>query len=127
VQINDHLAFDFDDRRLLTRFVHAATGDVPAAALLATRAWSEDAWAGAVDALRARGIVAPTEPLALTETGRTRRQQVEDRTDELSVRAYEAIGEEGCARLRECIRPYSRAVVDAGMLGPLTAARTTDP
>ncbi len=107
--------------------VHAATGDVPAAALLATRAWSDDAWAAAVDALRARGIIATTEPLALTEAGRIRRQWVEDRTDELSLRAYEAIGEDACARLRECIRPFSRAVVDAGMLGPLTAARTTEP
>lgn len=98
--------------------VHAATGDVPEAILQATRAWPAEAWATAVDALRGRGIVEAGEGLALTEEGRARRQWVEDRTDELSLSAYEALGEGGCSRLRELGRPLSQAVVDGGLLTP---------
>ena len=44
------------------------------------------------------------------------RQRVEDRTDELALPAWEALGEQGCARLRTLVRPLSRAVVDSGGL-----------
>ncbi len=97
--------------------VHAATGEVPAPVLRASRGWTRDEWAAAVDALRGRGVLEP-DALALTTTGRARRDRVEVRTDELAVPAYRAIGEDGCARLRELARPLSRAVVAAGLLTP---------
>jgi hypothetical protein len=45
------------------------------------------------------------------------RQRIEDRTDELALPAWERLGEEGCARLRELVRPLSKAIVDGGGLG----------
>ena len=99
---------------------HVATGDVPGAVLVSTRAWPEDEWAESVDDLRTRGILERSEPLALTELGRAQRQWIEDTTDSAAVAAYAPLGDEGCARLRALTRPWSRTVVEAGGL-------TTDP
>ena len=44
------------------------------------------------------------------------RQRVEDRTDVLALPAWEALGEQGCARLRELVRPLSAAVIEGGGL-----------
>ncbi|HET9689667.1 MAG TPA: hypothetical protein VFP61_00835 [Acidimicrobiales bacterium] len=99
--------------------VHAATGDVPAEALRATRAWSEEQWAAAVERVATRGWLEPGGALRLTDAGRAARQSVEDRTDELAVHPYQALGEDGCSRLRALVRPLSRAIVDAGRLAGL--------
>ncbi len=96
--------------------IHAATGDVPAAVLQATRAWPDDEWGAAIERLRGRGMLTPVGALALSDEGRRRRQWVEDRTDALAVVAYECLGEDGCARLREVGRPLSQAVIDAGLI-----------
>jgi hypothetical protein len=49
---------------------------------------------------------------------------VEDQTDQLAVYPYEAIGEDGCARLRELVRPLVKALVEADLGFPqLLAAR----
>ena len=95
--------------------VHGATGEVPPAALQATRGWTDAEWAGAVEDLRIRGWLAADG--SLTDSGRAHRQQVEDRTDELAVVAYEGIGDDECARLRELVRPLSRTIVESGALG----------
>jgi hypothetical protein len=95
--------------------VHGATGEVPPAALQATRGWTDAEWAGAVEDLRTRGWLAADG--SLTDAGRAHRQQVEDRTDELAVVAYEEIGDDECARLRELVRPLSRTIVESGALG----------
>jgi hypothetical protein len=53
-----------------------------------------------------------------------RRQSVEDRTDELAVYPYQAIGEDGCDRLRELARPLVKAITEADLGFPsLLAAR----
>jgi hypothetical protein len=98
--------------------VHAATGELPAEALRLTRGWSQEEWAGAVDRLRSRAWIEPVGPLALAGVGRERRQWVEDVTDRAALHAYEAIGEDACARLRLLGRAVSRAVIDAGLLSP---------
>ena len=48
---------------------------------------------------------------------------IEDGTDELAVFPYEAIGEDGCARLRDLTAPLSAAVMaaDLGFPAALTA------
>jgi hypothetical protein len=97
---------------------HVATGEVPGAVLASTRAWPDDEWGAGVDALRARGILTTGGDLELTDTGRAQRQWVEDATDAAAVAAYEPLGETGCARLRELARPWSRAIVDGGLLTP---------
>lgn len=96
--------------------IHAATGEVPADILRVSRAWSEDEWAAAVESLRSRGLVAADGELALTEAGLAHRAWVEDRTDALAASAYEPLGEDGCARLRTLGRPFSKAIVDGGLL-----------
>jgi hypothetical protein len=94
--------------------IHGATGDVPPAVLQASRAWPDDEWAAALDALRSRGLVDGDG--GLTDAGRAHRQWVEDRTDERSTIAYDAIGEDGCDRLRQLCRPLSKAIVEGGLL-----------
>jgi hypothetical protein len=87
---------------------HGAAGDVSADILRATRQRSGDDWLAAEERLRERGWLDPD--LALTDLGRERRAWIERRTDELAAAPYDAIGPDGCARLRELVRPLSRAV-----------------
>ena len=93
---------------------HGGSGEIDAAVLRSTRNWSNDAWTSAADRLIDRGWLAPDG--TLTDIGAERRQWVEDRTDELALVAYESIGEDGCTRLRELVRPLSRTVVAGGGL-----------
>lgn len=96
--------------------MHSATGAVPADTLRTMRAWSEEEWAAAVAGLQERGLLEPGDDIVFSEAGRAQRQWVEDKTDELSLPTYGAIGVDGCTRLGELVRPLSRAVVAAGML-----------
>jgi hypothetical protein len=90
---------------------HAAAGDVSADILRATRQRTGDDWLEAEERLRERGWLDPD--LALTELGRERRNWIETRTDELAAAPYDAIGADGCARLRELCRPISHAMMGA--------------
>jgi hypothetical protein len=105
---------------------HSATGAIPAESLRTSRAWSEQEWSDGVERLRDEGWL--NEASTLTEDGRRRRQSIEDRTDELSVYPYEAIGEDGCARLRELAGPLSTAIVNGDLNYPAAlATRYADP
>jgi hypothetical protein len=90
-----------------------AMGDA-SAAFVATRAWSAEQWAESADGLCARGLI-DGDGVA-TEAGRAHREAVERQTDLLALAPLEALGEEGCLRLRELIRPMSVAI--AGHLLP---------
>jgi hypothetical protein len=94
---------------------HAASGDVPADTLRTTRAYSPEQWAAGVAGLAARGIVEADG--SFTAEGRRRRDDVERLTDERSVAPYEALGEEGCERLRTLARPFSKAISAAAFGG----------
>jgi hypothetical protein len=91
---------------------HAAAGDVPVRVLLATRAWSQEAWQRAVDDLRRRGWLETGEDLRFTATGAKHRKEIEDGTDTLSSLPYEALGEEGCSELRSLVRPWSKVFAE---------------
>lgn len=93
--------------------LHEATGEVPSGLLRTIRAWPDEVWEATVDVLKSRGDL--DEEGKLTEAGSTRREHVEHHTDELALGPWAELGEERCARLRELVRPYSRALVDAGM------------
>jgi hypothetical protein len=95
--------------------LHAATGEVPRGALQATRRWDDDAWATAVDALASRGWVDADG--TFTDAGRGVRGEIEAGTDRLASAPYAALGEDGCARLRELARPWSKAIVAGGFIG----------
>jgi hypothetical protein len=102
--------------------LHAATGEVPAAILQATRAWSDDAWAAAVERLRGRGWLDADG--AFTDAGRRAHQAIEDRTDVAALAPYRVLGTDGCERLRALARPLSRAITRGGGLRPSTTSRT---
>jgi hypothetical protein len=96
--------------------LHVALGDSwSRKGLQTTRAYSDEEWDGAIAALVERGWLTPDG--AFTDAGRAHRQRVEDLTDQLSVPAYDRLGEDGCARLQELARPLAKAVLDAGGLG----------
>ncbi|MGI8492590.1 MAG: SCO6745 family protein [Acidimicrobiales bacterium] len=99
-----------------TLVTHAATGEVGADVLKATRAWPDQDWAAAVDRLRSRRLIEAGEGLSFTDEGTRIRQEIEDMTDARALAAYEVLGEDGCRRLRELARPLSQAVVAAGLL-----------
>ncbi|NND76475.1 MAG: hypothetical protein HKN44_15870 [Ilumatobacter sp.] len=90
---------------------HGAAGDVPAEVLRSSRQRSDEDWEAAVESLRARGWL--DDDGALTAAGRDGRAWIEDRTDELAVHPYAAIGEESCERLRQLARETSRAMATA--------------
>ena len=90
---------------------HAAAGDVSSDILRATRQRTGDDWLAAEERLRERGWLDPD--LALTDLGRERRDWIEARTDELAAAPYDAIGVEGCERLRQICRPISTAMMAA--------------
>lgn len=95
--------------------LHAASGEVPRAALQATRRWSDDEWVAGVARLASRGLVDGEG--GFTADGAALRQRIEDRTDELALAPWLAIGVDGCDELRALVRPLSRAVVSSGGLG----------
>ena len=90
---------------------HAAAGDVSSDILRATRQRTGDDWLAAEERLRERGWLDPD--LAFTELGRERRNWIEARSDELAAAPYDAIGVDGCKRLRELSRPVSTAMMAA--------------
>jgi hypothetical protein len=102
---------------------HAATGSIPAEALRASRAWSQAEWAAGAERLRQQGWLADGADLAQSEAGQRRRQLIEDGTDELAVYPYEAIGADGCGRLRELTAPLSAAVMAADLGFPVALTR----
>lgn len=97
--------------------VHAATGEVATDVLKATRAWSEEQWAAAVDAVRSRGWLVDGDELRLSPAGAAHRKAVEDTTDRLAIDAYRALGADACSELRGLARPFSQAIVSSGELG----------
>jgi hypothetical protein len=101
---------------------HAATGSISADALRASRAWSEQDWAAGEERARAQGWLDGGPELALSEEGQRRRQSIEDRTDELAVYPYEAIGADGCHRLAELTAQLSAAVMAADLGFPAALA-----
>lgn len=90
--------------------MHKAIGGVPAA-FVGTRAWSAEQWSAAADSLRVRGLIDADE--VATEAGRAHREAVERQTDLLAMGPLEALGEPGCIRLRELMRPMSISIANA--------------
>ena len=95
--------------------LHAAEGEVGRRFLQSSRGWPDDAWEAATASLAARGLV--TADGGATAAGRGWREGIEARTDELALAAWLPLGEDGCTRLRALVRPFSRAIVETGILG----------
>jgi hypothetical protein len=91
--------------------LHAATGEVGRAVLQSTRAWPDDLWEAALQALVERGWT--NADGSFTDEGRAARQAVEAETDSSAADPWAAIGEEGVARLRELVRPWPKSMAQA--------------
>jgi len=102
--------------------LHAATGEVPRAALQSTRAWSDGEWSAAVASLAERGLIDAHG--AFTDRGRELRAAIEDQTDRAAAVAYQPLGEEGCATLRRLARPLAKAIIESGSLSGPAASPT---
>jgi Helix-turn-helix family len=92
---------------------HGAAGDVPLAVLKSTRAWSDEDWDAARARLTERGWLDGDH---LTPAGTEVRDRVEALTDERAMAPWIHLGEEEADRLRTTVRPWSRAIVDTGLL-----------
>jgi hypothetical protein len=76
-----------------------------------SRAWPDEEWDAALDRLRSRGWL--DDDGRFTAEGAAARERIEQRTDELAMRPWNAIGEEACTRLRALVRPWSRAIAES--------------
>jgi hypothetical protein len=104
----------------------AAAGPADRSVLQTTRGWSDDEWAAAVDRLVRRGLVEADG--SLSDEGRRVRQTIEDRTDELAVPGFAAIGADGAGRLAELMEPVAEAIGAAGGIpwpNPMGVGRKT--
>jgi|SRR5581483_6319380 len=90
---------------------HGASGTVGMDVLKSTRAWPDDEWDAAVERLKSRGWLDGEG--AFTAKGSEARDRIETQTDELAMRPWNAIGEDACTRLRELVRPWSRAISES--------------
>lgn len=77
---------------------------------------SEEAWVAADATLVDLGYT--NRDGSVTELGLTEREALEEATDIASMDPWRAIGEDRCNWLRATVRPWARAIVDAGALGP---------
>jgi hypothetical protein len=93
---------------------HAASGEVPRAALQATRAWSDDEWGAGLASMADRGLV--HDDGTFTEAGRAQRDRIEALTDHLAVAPWNEIGADACASLRDLGKELTRRVLEAGLL-----------
>ncbi len=92
--------------------LHAATGQVPKAALQRSRKWSAEAWQQGVDSLVGRGLVNTDE--SFTEAGQVFRNNIESTTDQACQPMVDAIGVDETHRLIELLKPVRRGLLDGG-------------
>lgn len=93
-------------------YAFAADGRADQDALREMRGWPGGDWADAIDRLTDRGLL--TALGALSADGAALRAWVEDRTDLGASPSWEALGEDGCERLVDLLRPLVGAIVDGG-------------
>jgi len=95
--------------------LHAADGAMPAELLQRVSGWNDEAWAGAVEALRGRGLLDAQG--ALTEAGRAVKLRIEWATDAAAVEPLLVLGADGVQALLALMTPWVGAIMDAGVVG----------
>jgi hypothetical protein len=98
-------------------FIATGRGFTPAVAQ-SSRGWTDEQWAGAIDNLRGRGLLAGGPGLALTPAGERLRAAVEATTNRLAMPAWRQLGAEGTETLRRIVTDLSWLIVDAGAINP---------
>ena len=105
--------------------LHAASGATSRAVLTVARDYDDAEWEAMVARLAARGVLTPEG--AMTAAGQALKDEVERRTDELALAAYDVLDDDELAQLIDTAGPVAKAVVAAGDLpdispiGPLAA------
>lgn len=79
-----------------------------------TRGWSEEEWAAGEARLRDRGLLAAGG--TLSEAGGALRADVEARTAQATVDAWQRLGADRAARLHELTLPLARTIADSDLL-----------
>ena len=97
--------------------LQVSSGRFPRRIAQATRRWTADEWAGAVESLGRRGWMNGDE--TMTPDGVEARDHIEAETDRLCSPIWQPIGEAGAKRLAELILPIHTAVDAAGTYAAL--------
>jgi hypothetical protein len=90
----------------------AARGTVPGEVLRTSRKWPAEEWEASLADLQARGWLDADG--AFTHAGRAVGDRVEARTDDLAMAPWRALGDDGCDRLAELMRPLVAAISSSG-------------
>lgn len=93
--------------------MHTATGrGFTEQAAKATRGWSDEQWAAAVERLTARGLLDPAG--GLTDDGVAHRDAIERATDDLAEQPWLTLGTESTERLADLGKALSRQLANSG-------------
>jgi Helix-turn-helix family len=92
----------------------AAAGEADADVLRTGRGFPEDEWDRARAGLRDRGLLDGAG--GLTPAGRAERAEIEAATDRIARQPWDALGEDGTARLLALLHPLAVAALDSGLL-----------
>jgi hypothetical protein len=87
----------------------AACATIPPHTFWQSRGWTTDDWERAVERLTSRGLLARDG--APTASGSELHEQIEARTDELALTAYESIGTDRCRQLLGSLEPVARRLM----------------
>lgn len=79
---------------------------------LQSRGWSEQDWQAAVERLAGRGLLASDG--SATDAGRTLRQEIEQRTDEMAALPFAALDDEQIERLVGALTPAAEQIAASG-------------
>jgi hypothetical protein len=91
-----------------------ASGESPEESLRLGRAWDDEHWLAGARRLRERGWTDAAG--ALTDAGRTARDEIERRTDLAASGPWEAIGQAATARAAALLRSFAEAVAGSGVV-----------
>jgi hypothetical protein len=103
---------------------HAASGDVGAGVLMATRAWNAEEWQAGVEAMAGRGLL--NDDGSFTEAGKAQRDAIEWATDRAALGPYESIGDDAALTVRGVGKRLTTMVIEAGLLS-VDPGRLLDP
>lgn len=92
----------------------AGAGDSEEAVLRTGRGFPDDEWEAARAGLRTRGLLDGDS--RLTAAGQAEHEAIETLTDRLARQPWEALGEDGAARLLALLHPLAAAVVGSGLM-----------
>lgn len=98
--------------------LHATFVGAPPATMTIGRDYDDAEWDANVSALAERGLM--TADGALTDAGRSAKEELEDRTDRIAMSAYETLTDDELDGVIDGLTPLALAIVATGDLPPMT-------